>query len=33
MKGKLFRCRAIEKFELICTSFTGILNDRSAKRK
>ena len=33
MKGKLFRCRSIEKFELFCTSITDILNDRSAKRK
>jgi transposase len=33
LKGKLFRCRSIEKFELFCTSITGILDDRSAKRK
>lgn len=33
LKGKLFRCRSIEKFELFCTSIMDILNDRSAKRK
>ena len=33
LKGKLFRCRSIEKFELFCTSIMDILNDRSAERK
>ncbi len=33
LKGKLFRCRSIEKFDIFCTSITAILTDRSAKRK
>ncbi len=33
LKGKLFRCRSIEKFELFCTSIIDVLEDRSAKRK
>lgn len=33
LKGKLFRCRSIEKFDIFCTSITAILGDRSAKRK
>lgn len=33
LKGKLSRCRSIEKFESFCTSIQGILDDRSAKRK
>jgi len=33
LKGKLFRCRSIEKFELFCTSIMDILNDRSAERQ
>ncbi len=33
MKGKLFRCRSLEKFDLFCTSIVDILDDRSAKRK
>ena len=33
LKGKLFRCRSIEKFDIFCTSITGILGDRSSKRK
>ena len=33
LKGKLFRCRSIEKSELFCTSIMGILDDRSTKRK
>ena len=33
LKGKLFRCRSIEKFDIFCTSITAILRDRSAKRK
>jgi transposase len=33
LKGKLFRCRSIEKFDIFSTSITTILGDRSAKRK
>ncbi len=33
VKGKLFRCRSIEKFELFCTSIIEILDERSPKRK
>ena len=33
LKGKLFRCRSIEKFDIFCTSIAAILGDRSAKRK
>ena len=33
LKGKLFRCRSLEKFELFCKSIMDILKDRSAKRK
>ena len=33
LKGKLFRCRSIEKFELFCTSIIDVLEDRSTKRK
>jgi hypothetical protein len=33
LKGKLFRCRSLEKFELFCPSIRDILEDRSAKRK
>ncbi len=33
LKGKLFRCRSIEKFDIFCTSITAILGDRSSKRK
>ena len=33
IKGKLFRCRSIEKFELFCISIIDILNDRSKKRR
>ncbi len=32
LKGKLFRCRSVEKFELFCTSIIDVLEDRSAKR-
>jgi transposase len=32
LKGKLFRCRSIEKFELFCTSIIDVLEDRSTKR-
>ena len=33
LKGKLFRCRSIEKFEQFCTSIIDVLEDHSAKRK
>ncbi len=33
LKGKLFRCRSIEKFDIFRASITAILGDRSAKRK
>jgi len=33
LKGQLFRCRSIEKFDIFCTSIAAILGDRSAKRK
>ena len=33
LKGKLFRCRSIERFDIFCTSIKAILGDRSAKRK
>jgi transposase len=33
LKGRLFRCRSLEKFELFCTSIMDIIEDRSAKRK
>ena len=33
LKGKLYRCRSIEKFDIFCTAITAILGDRSAKRK
>ncbi len=33
LKGKLFRCRSLEKFDLFCTSIIDILDDRSSKRK
>ncbi len=33
LKGKLFRCRSIEKFELFCTSIIEILDECSPKRK
>lgn len=33
LKGKLFRSRSLEKFDLFCTSITRILEDRSSKRK
>ena len=32
LKGKLFRCRSVEKFELFCTSIIDVLEDRSTKR-
>ena len=32
LKGKLFRCRSIEKFDRFCSSITDILGDRSSKR-
>lgn len=33
LKGKLFRCRSIEKFDTFCTSIIEILEDRSSKRE
>jgi len=33
LKGKLFRCRSVETFELFCTSIMDVLEDHSAKRK
>ena len=33
LKGRLFRCRSPEKFELFCTSTMDIIEDRSARRK
>ena len=33
LKGKLFRCRSLEKFELFCTSIMDIIEDRSTTRK
>lgn len=33
LKGKLFRCRSIDKFECFRIAILGILDDRSAKRK
>lgn len=33
LKGKLFRSRSIEKFEVFCTSIIELLEDRSPKRK
>lgn len=32
LKGKLFRCRSLEKFGLFCISIMDIIEDRSAKR-
>ena len=32
LKGKLFRCRSVEQFELFCTSIIDVLEDRSTKR-
>ena len=32
LKGKLFRCRSVEKFELFCASIIDVLEDRSTKR-
>ena len=33
LKGKLFRSRSIEKFELFCTSIIDVLEDHSTERK
>jgi len=33
LKGKLFRCRSPENFELFCTSIMDVIEDRSTKRK
>lgn len=33
LKGKLFRCRSLEKFEVFCVSILDILEDCSKKRK
>jgi transposase len=33
LKGKLFRCRSLEKFGLFCTSIIDILDDRSINRQ
>jgi len=33
LKGKLFRCRSLEKFELFCTSIMDIIEDRYITRK
>jgi transposase len=33
LKGRLFRCRSIDKFDLFCTSIMTILDECSSKRK